>query len=261
MEEFMRKHGKRIVISISALVLVIAILAFTSLAIKHQNDVKHQNQITAEAKKKSSIKVKKEKQEKQKKQEDRAISEAVKDPDASSIATSTSKQTIQKNNFSNIFIKQLTSEKLPVKVQTILIKDQTATIILQDNIKQKDIKTYLDNYAKTVAIALQVADQNSDNEITTIKIARQISLKNGSQFGIATLWDGDQLKNNSNLKVEDTTADNLIPNASRYEFSGSIWSNFDQKQKNVYTNHITSGKAEDNNEFNTWFDNSTHKQD
>lgn len=258
MEEFMRKHGKRIIISISALVLVIAILAFTSLAIKHQNDVNHQDQITVEAKKKSSIKVKK---EKQKKQEDRAISEAVKDPDASSIATSTSKQTIQKNNFSNIFIKQLTSEKLPVKVQTILIKDQTATIILQDNLKQKDIKTYLDNYAKTVAIALKVADQNSDNEITTIKIARQISLKNGSQFGIATLWTGDQLKNNINLKVEDATADNLIPNASRYEFSGSIWSNFDQKQKNVYTNHITSGKADDNNEFNTWFDNSTHKQD
>lgn len=254
MEESMRKNKKRIIISISALVIVIAILSFTSLAIKHQNDVKRQDHITAQAKKKS-IQAKKEKQE------NIAISEAAKDPDASSIATSTSKQTIQKNNFSNVFIKQLNSEKLPVKIQTILLKDQTATIILQDNIKQKDIKAYLDNYAKTVAIALKAADQNSDHEITTIKIARQISLKNGSQFGIATLWTGDQFKNNVNLNIDDTTSDNLIPNASRYEFSGSIWSNFDQKQKNVYTNHITSGQADENNEFDTWFDNSTHKQD
>lgn len=247
----MRKHTKRIIISISAVVLVIVTLISATLMVQHQNDQKHQKQVATQVKQKKATD----------KQEKIAVSEAAKDPDASSVAASTSKQIIQKNDFSNIFIKQINAEKLSIKVQTILLKDQTATIILQDNVKQKDISTYLNNYAKTVAIALKVADQNSNHEINTIKIARQISLKNGSQFGIATLWTGDQFKNNANLKIKDTTADNLIPNSSRYEFSGSIWSNFDQKQKNVYTNHITSGQAEDNADFNTWFDNSTYKKD
>ncbi|MCM0583455.1 hypothetical protein H9L19_05905 [Weissella diestrammenae] len=178
-----------------------------------------------------------------------------------SVAASTDKKVVQKSNYSAQVQKMLTNNKLDIKVQTILLKDQTVTIIFQDDTKQKDLSNYLDTYAKAGTLALQAALHNNTEDVKTVRIARQVALQNGSQFAIASLWQDDQLKSAADLDASKISASEFSMKATRYSLGGAIWSSFNQEQKNAYKNHISGGNGDDNQDFNTWLSSSIVKKD
>ncbi|KRN75557.1 hypothetical protein IV73_GL000041 [Weissella kandleri] len=247
------KNTKRTGITLIAILVVIGAIALFGQHIAAQRQ--HQAQQTSKAASQRSNSQKAASSSSKK----AAIASAINDPNATAVASSTSQTLIQNTNYSDKLQQMLTTNKIDIRLQTILIKDETATVIFQDNQKQDDTQTYLNSYAKATAVAL-AATTNQTDKISTVRVARQLSLKNGSQFGVATLWTGDQLANHQQENIKDVTADHLLAQASRYALNGSIWDSLSQPQKNAYQSHITGGQNADNDDFNTWINNSTAKK-
>jgi hypothetical protein len=142
----------------------------------------------------------------------------------------------------------LAKNKSAAKVQTMSVANGVLSIVLKD-----DTKVSFDNYLGSYATAVNtiVSTAKKDKTITSVQIARNVALTNGSEYAAATYWSGDQLKN-FNLSNGSTFADTLKA-ATRYVIGGTIWSTYDQKAKNDFTNHITGGQSGDEvQSFTDW---------
>ncbi|WP_373762352.1 hypothetical protein [Weissella soli] len=244
---------KRILGATVILIAIIAVIASVNFTMQQQHSQQAASVATSKARAaKASRKHAKSVSEKRAASHSAAVASAAKN--INSATASTKSALIQDSTFTENLESALltnTTIKKKVTIQSILVNGSIATVTFKDNTALQDLSAYLNTYAQAATLALQAT---KDTPVKTIRIARQLAGNNGSQFGVATSWSGDQLKHGLTLSADQIDYVTFINAASRYQFAESaIYNSFDTTTKNKFKNLVAGGLAKTDNNFTTWF--------